>query len=94
MDVRHLGTVALLAVMAVAALFFFPAAHGSYSATHGPITALRSFRLRAFLMFVITAAATVLTALVYFIIALGFCRPELSTVSLHSRNISSSPLRC
>lgn len=71
MDVRHIGSIALLAIMAIAALFFFPAAHGSYSSTHGPITALRSFRLRAFLLFVITAAAAVLSAIVHTLVLLA-----------------------
>ena len=73
MDVRHLGSVALLVIMAVAALFFFPAAHGSYSSTHGPITAVRSLRLRAVLFFAIAAAAAVLSAIVHMLVSLGRC---------------------
>lgn len=93
MDVRHIGSIALLAVMAIAALFFFPAAHGSYSSTHGPITALRSFRLRVFLLLVIAAAAAALSAILQTLVLLcrwlceTFARPLLSFAFV------SAPLR-
>ena len=38
---RILGTIVVVAVAATIALFFFPAAHGSYMSTHGPTTAVR-----------------------------------------------------
>ncbi len=93
MDLRHLGSIALLAVMAVAALFFFPAAHGSYSSTHGPITAVRSLRLRAILFFVIAAAAAVLKAILHSLrsIARG-CEEPLFAPDLSPASISA-PLR-
>lgn len=37
---------AILAIVCTAALFFFPAVRGSYSAVHGPVTALRSARTK------------------------------------------------
>lgn len=47
MSWRHFGfEFVLLVVICVAALFFFPVAHGSYSAVHGPVTALRSIKYR------------------------------------------------
>lgn len=57
MDLRWFGSVALLAIIGIAALFLFPVAHGSYSATHGPTTTLRSRQLRAVLGFVMSVAA-------------------------------------
>lgn len=56
MGLRWCGSVALFAIIGIAALFLFPVAHGSYSATHGPTTTLRWKQLRAVLMFVISAA--------------------------------------
>jgi hypothetical protein len=37
---------AILAVICTIAIFLFPVASGPYSAVHGPVTALRSLRLR------------------------------------------------
>lgn len=94
MDGRYLGNVALVVLMAVAALFFFPAAHGSFSSTHGPITAVRSLRMRTLLMFAIAAAAAVLTALVRGLMVLGSCRCDLFPAALSACSSSCSPLRC
>lgn len=55
---RHFGfEFLLLVVICIGALFFFPVAHGSYSAVHGPVTALRSlkYRLQIWLVSVISA---------------------------------------
>lgn len=93
MDLRHAGSIALLAIMAVAALFFFPAVHGSYSSTHGPMTALRSQRLRAFLLCVISAAAAALTAMVNILVALGRCGSGSAPILAFSPHLVSSPLR-
>jgi len=44
---RNLGyELTILAVICTVAIFLFPAARGSYSAVHGPVTALLSFRVR------------------------------------------------
>jgi len=48
---RHFGhELAIVAIVCVLGIFLFPAAAGSYSAVHGPVTALqamrRSIRLR------------------------------------------------
>jgi hypothetical protein len=94
MDVRHIWSVALLAIMAVAALFFFPAAHGSYSATHGPITALRAYRLRAFLLFVISSAAAALAAILQALVSIGTTWAEFLVSPLLSSHCTCSPLRC
>jgi hypothetical protein len=56
MELRWMGSIVLVAVIGIAALFLFPLAHGSYSATHGPTTALRAKHFRNVLMFVISAA--------------------------------------
>ncbi len=44
---RHLGyQFAILATFCALAIFLFPAANGPYSAVHGPVTALLSFRAK------------------------------------------------
>jgi hypothetical protein len=48
---------AILAIACVVGLFLFPAAHGPYSAVHGPVTALRSLRAGVSLRWAIAAAA-------------------------------------
>ncbi len=40
---------AVIAVASVLLVFFFPAAHGSFAAVHGPATALRAMRYCALL---------------------------------------------
>jgi hypothetical protein len=47
---------AVLAVMCVLAIFFFPAGQGPYPAVHGPVTALLSIRAAAALRFRIVSA--------------------------------------
>jgi hypothetical protein len=48
---------AVIAVLCVVSLFLFPAAHGSYTAVHGPVSALQSFRAAIRLRLAIVAAA-------------------------------------
>lgn len=44
---RRLGyEIAILVVVCTVALFLFPTARGTYSAVHGPVTALLSFHTR------------------------------------------------
>jgi hypothetical protein len=47
----------LLAIVCIAALFFFPAANGSYSAVHGPVTVLQSINYRLQLWLILAMAA-------------------------------------
>ncbi len=55
---RHLGyEIAIVAVICTVCLFLFPTAGGSYSAVHGPVTALRSLRLRLNLWLAVALAA-------------------------------------
>jgi hypothetical protein len=57
---RHFGSkFALVLILGTAVLFFFPVAHGSYSAVYGPVTALRSVRtkLRIWLILAMTACS-------------------------------------
>lgn len=93
MDLRYAGSIALLALMAVAALFFFPLAHGSFSATHGPITALRASRFRAVLMFAMAAASAALMNIVSALIQVGRISDEHAPIG-ESIAFSFSPLRC
>lgn len=93
MNLRWVGSIALLAVIAVAALFLFPVAHGSYSATHGPGSALRSTQFRSTLMFVIAGAGFSPTGLVA--PALVFCAVGIAAAAAveSPRLASISPLR-
>ena len=55
---RHFGfEFVLLVVICVGALFLFPIAHGSYSAVHGPVTALRSIKNRFHISLISVLAA-------------------------------------
>ncbi len=94
MDLRHIGSVALLAMMAVAALSLFPIAHGPFSATHGPITAVRDLRLRAILLSAIASAAAALVSALMALVSVGRCAAQFSDVEQWSADRASSPLRC
>jgi hypothetical protein len=48
---------AMVAIACILGLFLFPAAHGPYSAVHGPVTALGSLRAGTCLRWAIAAAA-------------------------------------
>jgi hypothetical protein len=50
---------AVLAVMCVLGIFFFPAVQGPYPVVHGPVTALLSIRAAAALRFRIVSAGLV-----------------------------------
>jgi hypothetical protein len=57
----------ILFVVCVLALFFFPLAHGSFQATHGPTTTFRARWAFLILLFtILTAALRVLASLVSF----------------------------
>ena len=47
---------ALIAVLSVLGIFFFPVSQGPYAAVHGPVTALLSIRAAARLRLLITVA--------------------------------------
>lgn len=53
---------ALVTILCVVILFFFPAVQGPYSAVHGPITALLSLQAKVFLSLCLLLAATHLLA--------------------------------
>jgi len=47
---------ALIAVLSVLGIFFFPASQGPYAAVHGPVTALLSIRAAARLRLIIVSS--------------------------------------
>jgi hypothetical protein len=53
---------ALVAILCTVALFLFPAVQGPYSAVHGPVTALLSFKAKVFLCLALLLAAMHLLA--------------------------------
>lgn len=57
----ELALLALLTVLCVGLIFFFPASQGTYSAVHGPVTALQSARSAARVRLAIVVAAFSLT---------------------------------
>ena len=60
MSVRQIAAaVALLMVLCTVSLFLFQASTGPYSATHGPVTAMRPVRARLILDFAMISAAYV-----------------------------------
>lgn len=70
---RHFGhELAIVAIVCVLSIFLFPAAAGSYSAVHGPVTALRAMRSSIRLRWAIAVAA-----FSFFGIAAQFCRRAL-----------------
>jgi hypothetical protein len=48
---------AVVAILCTVALFLFPAVQGPYSAVHGPVTALLSFKARVFICLALLLAA-------------------------------------
>ena len=61
MSVRQIAAaVALLMVLCTVLLFLFQASTGPYSATHGPVTAMRPVRARLLLDFTMILSAFVL----------------------------------
>lgn len=55
---RHFGhELAIVAIVCVLGIFLFPAAAGSYSAVHGPVTALQAMRRSIRLRWAIAVAA-------------------------------------
>lgn len=92
---RHLGyEIAIVVVICTVCLFLFPTAGGSYSAVHGPVTALRSLRLRLKLWVAIALAALRLLRLLLqdTSVALQHARPKIEAHSLRPRQIPV--LRC
>jgi hypothetical protein len=57
LEFRRYSEFTLLLILCTSALFFFPVAHGSYSAVHGPATALRSIHSRLRMWFILALAA-------------------------------------
>jgi TRAP-type C4-dicarboxylate transport system permease small subunit len=87
----------ILSVVCVLALFFFPLAHGSFQATHGPTTTFRAKWAFLVLLFAIVAAALrVLSALVPVtaLAAAGFVRIQEPSRCGPNSPVQSAILRC
>lgn len=59
---RFENSLAVLAVVCVLIIFFFPSAHGPYPVVHGPVTALLSLRASAALRVRIVKSALITLA--------------------------------
>jgi hypothetical protein len=81
----------LLLLLTTLALFLFPAASGSFTATHGPTTALRAANFLRNLLAGMAGWAAFLAAIVRLDRGIGH-RNEFSEVVRYS--LASSPLRC
>lgn len=92
---RDLGyEFAILVIICTVAIFLYPAARGSYSAVHGPVTALLTFRVKLRLWLSIVLAA---------LYVLSYIRPDRSANWLAARQqvllpqaftLDASVLRC
>ena len=86
---------AVVAILCAAAVLFFPAVRGPYSAVHGPVTALRSAQTRLKMWLVMALAALHILGC-----SLAACRSVLYALSGRAFSLRSSPpgkvfsLRC
>lgn len=55
---------AALAVVFVVLVFLFPAGHGPYPTTHGPVTALRALRAAVLMLLAMASVASTLNSIV------------------------------
>jgi len=89
---------ALLAVLGTVMLFLFPVASGPYSATQGPVTALRAMRDCSVLRFSISLAALSVfrlgTEQSRFPLCLGVLRTEVPRLATSEPLQNSVSLRC
>jgi hypothetical protein len=86
---------AILAAVCTAAMFFFPAPQGSFTAIHGPMTALRAWQFAVTTFAGIAFAAAVVLPTRRFALLLTFCfsRTEFIIASTLSFGFASI-LRC
>jgi hypothetical protein len=61
--VSRTGALALMAVLGILLVFFFPAASGPFSVTHGPATAFRALKAARGLFAAMSAALLIAAAL-------------------------------
>lgn len=86
---------AVVAILCAAAVLFFPAVRGSYSAVHGPVTALRSTQTRLKMWLTMALAALHILGC-----SLAGCSSVLYVLSGRAFSLRSSPpgyllaLRC
>jgi hypothetical protein len=71
----------------VLTLLLFPAAHGSFVATHGPVTALRSLQIATMVLLALSALYVLLT------LHFAALRRALATIEIERRRKSSSARR-
>jgi hypothetical protein len=83
---RHGCEIAVLTVICVLVIFFFPLMHGPYSVLHGPVTALRAARAGVHLRLAIVQAALSFLACLISALAIfaqfSLSKAELQSVSL------------
>lgn len=87
---------AIVAILCTIALFLFPAIHGSYSAVHGPVTALRATKSRVqnWIFSVLAVLQVLATQLNLRAAALPLFGADSSGSFRSSPLISTSVLRC
>jgi hypothetical protein len=79
---RIAGCFALLAVVCVVAVFFFPAVQGPYSAVHGPVTVFHGARAAAGLRSDVVRAALCCPGNTVASAAVAYWIPELNAESV------------
>lgn len=86
---------ALLVILCAALAFFFPAMRGSYSAVHGPVTALRSVRERVRLRLVLALAVLHMWGYRLLMSCVSLLRATWGAISLaYDPPHGTSALRC
>ncbi len=90
------GRWALLAIVAVAVLFFFPLPHGSFQEVHGPTDDLRTQQFRVVLFLMVALATFALCARLRMRQSLAEVWPALRSSDQPSSPLLAkiSPLRC
>ncbi len=92
---RSLAGWALLALLCVVSMFFFPAPTGSFQSVHGPTTALRALRMALLVIVAMAMAALSLRGrgLSVLIARLALAR-EFCPASLHHSLQDLCSIRC
>lgn len=95
MNPQHLGyELTIFAIFCTVAIFVFPAASGSYSAVHGPVTALLSLRAKVKLWLGMAVTALQSARIIPASFAGRHTAPQMILLAQSSPPEQSTILRC
>ncbi len=83
-----------LLVMAMLAVLVFPAATGSFTATHGPATALRAARFLRSLLAAIISWSSLLLAIAPLLSRARHTAAGSDVAALTAQSLTLAPMRC